>query len=131
MIKEFSKAEIGKFGEDYCAKYLKRKKKCRIIAQNATIGHLEADIIAYDKDHIIFVEVKTRSINKHNFSRPSAAVDKSKRTNLLNFAYAFIKTLPQKIKEKSPRIDVCEILVEEGKKLKVCEFNYIENAITR
>ena len=131
MIKEFSKAEIGKFGEDYCAKYLKRTRKCKIIAQNATIGHLEADVIAYDKEHILFVEVKTRSVNKNNYARPSAAVNRDKRTNLINFAYAFVKTLPQKLKEKSIRIDVCEILVEEGKKLKVCDFNYIENAVTR
>jgi putative endonuclease len=129
---EFDKKAVGIFGEDYCAKYLKRKKKCKILARNKTMGHLEADIIAYDKDFIIFVEVKTRRQDKNNLMRPADAVNNEKRTNLLKFAYAFCKTLPAKLKNKTPRIDVCEVYaVQEKNKLKVCEFNYIENAVTK
>ena len=129
---EFDKKAVGIFGEDYCAKYLKRKKKCKILARNKTMGHLEADIIAYDKDFIIFVEVKTRRQDKNNLMRPADAVNNEKRTNLLKFAYAFCKTLPAKLKNKTPRIDVCEVFaVQEKNKLKVCEFNYIENAVTK
>lgn len=129
---EFDKKAVGIFGEDYCAKYLKRKKKCKILARNKTMGHLEADIIAYDKEFIIFVEVKTRRQDKNNLMRPADAVNNEKRTNLLKFAYAFCKTLPAKLKNKTPRIDVCEVYaVQEKNKLKVCEFNYIENAVTK
>lgn len=129
---EFDKKAVGIFGEDYCAKYLKRKKKCKILARNKTMGHLEADIIAYDKEFIIFVEVKTRRQDKNNLMRPADAVNNEKRTNLLKFAYAFCKTLPAKLKNKTPRIDVCEVFaVQEKNKLKVCEFNYIENAVTK
>ena len=129
---EFDKKAVGSFGEDYCAKYLKRKKKCKILARNKTMGHLEADIIAYDKEFIIFVEVKTRRQDKNNLMRPADAVNNEKRTNLLKFAYAFCKTLPAKLKNKTPRIDVCEVFaVQEKNKLKVCEFNYIENAVTK
>lgn len=129
---EFDKKAVGIFGEDYSAKYLKRKKKCKILARNKTMGHLEADIIAYDKDFIIFVEVKTRRQDKNNLMRPADAVNNEKRTNLLKFAYAFCKTLPAKLKNKTPRIDVCEVYaVQEKNKLKVCEFNYIENAVTK
>ena len=129
---EFDKKAVGIFGEDYCTKYLKKKKKCKILARNKTMGHLEADIIAFDKEFIIFVEVKTRRVDKNNLSRPSDAVNYEKRTNLLKFAYAFCKTLPAKLKSKTPRIDVCEVYaVQEKNKLKVCEFNYIENAVSK
>ncbi len=128
---DFDKKQVGNFGEDYCEKYLKKQKKLKILARNRSIGHLEADIIAYDKEFIVFVEVKTRRIDKNNVNRPSDAVNYEKRTNLIKFAYAFLKTLPSKLKDKTPRIDVCEIWVTAEKKLKVCDINYIENAITR
>ena len=127
----YTKKQIGDFGESWCEKYIKKSKKCKILARNSTFGHLEADIIAYNKEFIIFVEVKTRSVDKNNIHRPADAVDQNKRTNLIKFAYAFVKTLPPKLKNKTPRIDVCEVYVATEKKLKVCDFNYIENAVTR
>lgn len=129
---EFDKKTVGNFGEKWCEKYVKKKKKYKILSRNKTLGHLEADIIAYNKDYIIFIEVKTRRTDKNNLTRPADAVNYDKRTNLIKFAYAFVKTLPQKFKEKTPRIDVCEVYVlAETKKLKVCDFNYIENAVTK
>ena len=128
---EFDKKQVGIFGENYCAKYVKKHKKLKILARNKSIGHLEADIIAYNKEYIVFIEVKTRRVDKNNIARPADAVNHEKRTNLIKFAYAFLKTLPSKLKEKTPRIDVCEIWVTAEKKLKVCDVNYIENAITK
>ena len=130
-MSDFTTHEVGKFGEDYCTKYAKRVKKLKILERNATIGKLEADIIATNKDYIIFIEVKTRRQDKHNLMRPGNAVDREKRTNLINFAYAYCKSLPDKHRGKTPRIDVCEVYVVADKKLKVCEINYIENAVTR
>lgn len=128
---ELTNYDIGRFGEAYCAKYLKKFKKLKIIGRNVTIGKLEVDIIAVNSTHIIFVEVKTRRQDKNNFFRPADAVDKNKRTNLINFAYIYCKSLPKKHQGKTPRIDVCELLVAVDKKLKVCEINYIENAVTK
>ena len=116
---EFDKKQVGIYGEDICEKYLKKQKKLKILARNRTIGHLEADIIAYNKEFIVFVEVKTRRVDKNNFVRPADAVNREKRTNLIKFAYAFCKTLPSKLKGKTPRIDVCEVFVTAEKKLKV------------
>ena len=130
-MREFTTQEVGRFGENQCVKYLKRNKKYKILGKNITIGHLEADIIAYDKTHIIIVEVKTRREDKNNLLRPAAAVDYEKRTNLIKFAYAFCKRLPPKHKNKSIRIDVCEVTCVADKKLKLCSINYIENAVTR
>ncbi len=130
-MKAITHLDVGAFGEKECVKYLKKEKKYKIVGTNLTIGHLEADIVAYDKDHIIFVEVKTRREDKNNIGRPADAVDHSKRTNLIKFAYSFVKTLPPKLQNKAPRIDVCEITCVADKKLKLCSMNYIENAITR
>ena len=130
-IKEFSTYDVGVFGEEQCVKFIKKYKKFKIYGKNVTIGHLEADIIAYDKSHVIIVEVKTRREDKNNISRPSSAVDYDKRTNLIKFAYAFCKSLPKKLKNKTIRIDVCEITCIADKKLKLCSINYIENAVSR
>ena len=130
-IKEFSKAEVGAFGEKTCVKFLKRNGY-KILDTNFKIGHLEADIIAHNKTHIVFAEVKTRRTDMKNSSRPSSAVDKNKQMNLIIFAKAYIKSLPEKLKEKQLRIDVCEILVHQDKnKLKTSDLNYIEGAISR
>lgn len=125
-----TKKDIGNFGEKVCARFL-RKKGFKIIGRNVRIGHLEVDVIASDKTHVVFVEVKTRNTDKNNILRPAAAVDSDKRTNLINFAYSFVKSLAEKDRNKQPRIDVCEVLVSGDKRLKVCAFNYIENAVTR
>ena len=125
-----TKKDIGNFGEKACTRFL-RKKGFKIIGRNVRMGHLEIAIIASDKTHVVFVEVKTRNTDKSNILRPAAAVDSDKRTHLISFAYSFVKSLPEKEKNKQPRIDVCEILVSGDKKLKVCDFNYIENAVTR
>ena len=76
-MKNFSTYEVGKFGEDACVKYLKRTKKLKIYGRNLTVGHLEADIVAYDKESVIIVEVKTRREDKNNTHRPGDAVDKA------------------------------------------------------
>ena len=130
-MKEITTYDVGRYGENVCTKYLKKIKKYKVIGKNVTIGHLEADIIAYDKEHIIIVEVKTRREDKNNIHRPGSAVDNDKRTNLIKFAYAYHKSLPQKHKSKSIRIDVCEVTCVAEKKLKLCSINYIENAISR
>ena len=61
---DFTNKQVGDFGENFCEKYLKKTKKYKILARNKTISHLEADIIAYNKDYLIFVEVKTRRSDK-------------------------------------------------------------------
>ncbi len=128
---DYTTKEIGDFGERYCAKYVKKIKKLKIIGKNVTIGKLEADIIATDDNYIVFIEVKTRRQDKNNYFRPADAVDRDKRTNLINFAYAYCKTLPKKHQGKTPRIDVCEVYVVAENKLTVSEINYIEHAVSR
>ena len=128
---DYTNLDIGRYGESYCAKYIKKNKKLKVIGRNVTIGKLEVDIIATNATHIIFIEVKTRRQDKNNYFRPAVAVDNEKRANLINFAYTYCKSLPKKHIGKIPRIDVCEIWVMVNKKLKVCDINYIENAVSK
>lgn len=126
-----TKKAVGDFGEKACAKYIK-KQGFKILARNSRKGKLETDIIATNKEYVLFIEVKTRRIDKNNYGRPADAVNSAKKSNLLKFAYYYLKTLPKKHSSKQPRMDVCEVSVTlDGKRLRVCDLNYIENAFTR
>ncbi len=126
-----TKKDVGDFGEKACAKYIK-KQGFKILARNSRKGKLETDIIATNKEYVLFIEVKTRRIDKNNYGRPADAVNSAKKSNLLKFAYYYLKTLPKKHATKQPRMDVCEVSVMlDGKRLRVCDLNYIENAFTR
>ncbi len=109
----------GNYGEDLAEKYLK-KNKCKILDRNYSCKLGEIDIIACNKQYILFVEVKTRGEN-YIFT-PSEAVTKSKQIKLLKTATHYL--MNNKI-NLQPRFDVCEVYLFANKKP---EINYIENA---
>ncbi len=109
----------GNFGEKLTENYLK-KHKYKILARNYSCKSGEIDIIACNKQYIIFVEVKTRSENY--IYTPSEAVTKSKQLKLLKTATYYLK---QNNIELQPRFDVSEVYVFANKDP---EINYIENA---
>ena len=59
------KRQIGTIGEDAAAKHLK-KNKYRILRKNYVALDYEIDIIAENKDFLVFVEVKTRTVGKES-----------------------------------------------------------------
>lgn len=61
----------GKSGEDMACKYLKGLGY-KIIERNYRIRGGEIDIIARDKDYLVFVEVKARY--SHNFGSPAESI---------------------------------------------------------
>ena len=120
--------EIGRFGEKLAAKHLKRNHY-KIIARNSHQSHNELDIVAVNKDYIVFVEVKTRSVGEDLYSEygtPAMAVTLSKQRRLLTAAKSFLSK-NKKYYKKQPRMDVIEVYVnkENGKPLKI---NHFENA---
>lgn len=50
--------QTGNRGEDLTATYLE-KQGYRIVARNLRLGYREIDILAYDKNELVVVEVKT------------------------------------------------------------------------
>ena len=71
--------ELGKWGEDIAADYLK-KKGYEIIERDWKSGHHDLDIVAKDGNTLVIVEVKTR--RNRLFGDPEEAVDYRKLQNL-------------------------------------------------
>lgn len=85
-------------GEDAAARYLK-KKGYKITARNYRTPHGELDIIAENKEYIVFVEVKTRNARSdRKYGRPADAVDGTKKRAypILGKTISDKKSLPQK-----------------------------------
>ena len=101
---------VGKEGESITEKYL-RGKNYEIIEKNYYCRQGEIDIIAKDKEELVFIEVKTRT-NK-NYGEPIDAVTYYKRKHLFKTIeyYLYIK----KLENSFVRIDIIEILKKENK----------------
>ena len=117
--------EVGRLGEKLAVKFLK-KNRYKIIETNSHQSHNEIDIIATDKEYIVFVEVKTRSVGEDLYSdygTPAEAVNYTKQKRLLAAARAFLQK-NKKYYKKQPRMDVIEIYLnkENRKLLKINHF---------
>ena len=115
---------IGKSGEEYAEKIL-RQKGYNIDAKNWRLGHLEIDIVASNKEYIVFVEVKTRTstFGMHN---PEEYVDKPKRSRMVIAANAYIKYYKV---DKKPRFDIIGLLMNPiTENIEQC--NHLENAFS-
>ena len=121
-----SRGEIGKLGEDVACKFLK-KEGYRIVARNKHESHKEIDIIASNKEYIVFVEVKTRSVEDDLFNpygTPASAVTFSKQSKLISAARSYLR---ENQTDKQPRMDVVEVYLKKGTK-NVLKVNHFENA---
>ena len=84
----------------------------------------EIDIIAENKEYIVFVEVKSRTSSQ--LYPPRAAVNAEKRRKIVAASNAYLK---YKKTNKSIRYDVAEVYLSKEKH-KVESINYIENAFS-
>ena len=94
----------GNYGEELACQYL-QKKGFRILERNYRIRGGETDIIAQDKDYLVFVEVKTRYT--HDFGLPIESITPWKIKALLKSALFYI----QKINwgDKGYRLDLITV----------------------
>jgi putative endonuclease len=95
---------LGKKGEDLAVAHLE-KLKYRIIARNYQCSVGEMDIIARDKDTLVFVEVKTRATK--DFGGPAAAVNGRKQRQLSKVALSYLNQ--KKLRDVPARFDVVAI----------------------
>ncbi len=114
------KKSFGEKGEEIAVKYLK-KLGYEIVARNYRFGHGEIDIIAKDKDTLVFIEVKTRE--NLNFGPPELAVTKRKQQQIKKISEAYL--YEHNFSDTESRIDVIAILLERNGKPKI---NHIINA---
>ena len=77
----------------------------------------EIDIVAYDGQVLVFVEVKTRSGSGPWQVRPEEAVNHDKRRNLTRMARQFLRSW--RIESATCRFDVLAIETSIGQKLTV------------
>ena len=104
------KRDFGNTGENLATEYLE-KQGYIILERNFYWKQGEIDIIAKDKNEIVFIEVKSRS-NKL-FGIPSEAVTKQKIKHLFRTARYFL--YKNKMINEYIRFDVVEILIKSGK----------------
>lgn len=79
MVKDLSRIRTGKKGEELAVVHL-QKLGYRILERNYRCPLGEIDIVARDKDTIVFVEVKSRKTEE--FGEPELAVGKTKQRKL-------------------------------------------------
>ena len=92
------KNTYGKIGEIIATNYLKQKGY-KIIANNYKNPIGEIDIIAQDKNYLVFVEVKTRI--SRAFGDPAEAVNYFKQQKIRQVATMYLKqhNLLQRLKK--------------------------------
>src|SRR5271168_2438809 len=80
----------GRRGEDLAHRFL-RRQGFTIVARNYRLsaGDAEADLIAWEGDHLVFVEVKSRQTGE--YGPPERAVGTEKRAHLLRVAREYTR----------------------------------------
>lgn len=112
----------GQKGEQIAAEIM-TQKKCKILETNWKLGRLEIDIIAANKNEIIFVEVKTRTSLVRG--TPEEAVDEAKRRRMITAANAYLRYHQEK---RKLRFDIIGILMNKSGEIE--QVSHYENAFT-
>jgi putative endonuclease len=117
------KDEVGKLGEEEAVRFLK-KKRYDIIARNWRNKFGEIDIIALDRDTIVFVEVRTKMSG--DFGTPQESVTKMKMRQIAKAASIYI--CEKRLQGESIRFDFIGVIADKnaGKPI----ITHIENAFS-
>ena len=117
----YEKHETGKIGEEIAVIYL-RQNGYQIIERNFECRQGEIDIIAKDKNEIVFIEVKTRSSVLYGL--PKDSVDRKKKKHIYRTVEYYVYL--NRLENDRIRIDVIEVYKKQ-EKFKVY---HIKQAIT-
>lgn len=115
------KRELGRFGEEHAAQYL-RRKGYKIVEMNFTCRTGEIDIIAENREYIAFVEVKLRK--DASFAEAREFVTRAKQLRIINTAQLWLCAHES---DKQPRFDVIEVYAPQGTHGRLT-INHIEDA---
>ena len=100
----------GKEGEEIAEAFLK-KRGYRIIEKNFRSSYGEIDLIAWDVETLVFIEVKARSSDR--FGGPVGAVNHRKQVKISAVAAGFIQK--ERLWSAPCRFDVVSIVGQAGK----------------
>ena len=112
----------GAWGEALAAEYL-RKKKYKIVAAGYRCRFGEIDLIAQNKQYLVFVEVKLRK--SADFADGREFVNRTKQDKIRITASMYLSQNPTKLQ---PRFDVVEIYAPQGALTKEPEITHLEDA---
>ena len=112
----------GTWGEMLAAEYL-RKRRFKIEAAGYRCRFGEIDIVARNKEFLVFVEVKLRKSG--TFAEAMEYVDSHKQERLRTTASLYLSQNPTTLQ---PRFDVIEIYAPEGTLTKKPQIHHIEDA---
>lgn len=112
----------GAWGEALAAEFLK-KKRYKIIATGYRSRFGEIDLIAANRTHLAFVEVKLRKSSR--FANAFEHVDYYKQNRLRTTAAIYLADNPTQLQ---PRFDVVEIYAPEGTQTVSPEIHHMEDA---
>ena len=112
----------GAWGEALAAEYL-RKKHYSIIAAGYYCRFGEIDLIVFNRNYLVFVEVKLRKSDA--FASAHEFVDRRKQDRIRTTAGIFLSENPTSLQ---PRFDVIEIYAPDGTETKKPEIYHIEDA---
>lgn len=108
-IKDTRKITTGKEGERIAADFLK-KNGYRILENNYRCPIGEIDIVARDKDDLVFVEVKARKSSALGY--PEQAVGRQKQRKMSQLALWYIQE--KKLHGINARFDVVAVLMQSS-----------------
>ena len=113
---------MGAWGEALAAEYL-RKKRYQILEANFRTRIGEIDLIASNRQYLVFVEVKLRK--NADFAMAREFVDYRKQAKIRSTAQLYLAYHPTRLQ---PRFDVIEIYAPEGMETKSPVINHLEDA---
>jgi putative endonuclease len=98
----------GRMGEDLAHRYL-RGRGCTVVARNyrPPAGHGEIDLVAWHREQLVFVEVKTRDTVE--FGEPERAVDADKQLHLKRAARDYARRAG--VEWQQVRFDVVSVVL--------------------
>ncbi|OGY24833.1 MAG: hypothetical protein A2Y57_00255 [Candidatus Woykebacteria bacterium RBG_13_40_7b] len=114
------RGDLGRLGEDLAAEYLK-KQGYKILDRNFHSRVGELDIVAQDKETLVFIEVKTRWSKK--FGLPVEAITSWKLKSILKTA-EYYKLLHSSLPD-SLRIDAVAIEIDQNNN--PLKFDHLKN----
>jgi putative endonuclease len=118
-----SRQEIGRWGENVAAEYLKNRGY-KILGRNIRTPYGELDLITQTSSVTVFVEVKTRT--GESYGLPEQSVDEKKQAHILNSARYYLQ---QNLGfEGDWRVDV--IAIQGRPDQPGVQIEWFENAIT-
>ncbi len=113
---------LGRWGESVVGEYL-RKQGYRLVAASWQCRFGEIDLIAENREYLVFVEVKLRKNADHGEAREFVTPSKQRKVRTAASLY-----LAQHPTELQPRFDVAEVYAPQGMATALPQIHYLANA---